>query len=328
MFVWCRTLGLKSEIRVLEVVFNSFSFIFSVCLQMLSHRKKEKNSFNKMTGDTFSIDWDDFSATSTERFRPLIREAKFSDVTLVSGDGQRIPGHQVILATGCTFFKNLLENEANSKPLIFFRGVEANLLQPLIDFLYTGKAQVAEELIANFVTLAEDFGVEGLANNCNVTQNESRVEESESEKVDESESKKVEEIESEKTDWFDVNDKNTLTSLEVVKKEVHSKNLDLPCNVCSETFDNKSNLKKHLKSHRPSPETVSDSAEKIIVPKKDENGFHKCNYCERKIRDHCNFRKHVQADHAMIVMNCNHCDYSTRIASNLSRHKKRHLNSL
>ena len=259
-----------------------------------------------MIGEKFSIDWDDFSATSRERFRPLIREAKFSDVTLVSGDGQRIPGHQVILATGCTFFKNLLEEETNSKPLIFLRGLEANLLQPLIDFLYTGKAQVDEELIANFVTLAEDFGVEGLANNFNFTQNENEVEESEN----------------------DDKDQNTSASLEVVKKEINSKHIDLPCNVCSETFDNKSTLKKHLISHRPSHESVPISAEKIIVPKKDENGFHQCNYCERKIRDHCNFRKHVQADHAMIVLKCNHCDYTTRIASNLSRHKKKHVNDL
>ena len=266
-----------------------------------------------MTGEKFSIDWDDFGATSRERFRPLIGDAKFSDVTLVSGDGQRIPGHQVILATGCTFFKNLLEEEAaDSKPLIFLRGVETNLLQPLIDFLYTGKAQVDEELIANFVTLAEDFGVEGLANNCNFTQSESGVEESESEK----------------TNRFDVKDQSPSASLDVVKKEIHPKNIDLPCNVCSETFENKSTLKRHLKSHRPSQETLANSAEKIIVPKKDENGFHQCNYCERKIRDHCNFRKHVQADHAMIVLKCTHCDYSTRIASNLSRHKKKHVNDL
>ena len=266
-----------------------------------------------MTGERFSIDWDDFSETSRERFQPLIRETKFSDVTLVSGDGQRIPGHQLILATGCTFFKNLLEEkEVNLKPLIFLRGVEAALLQPLIDFLYTGKAQVGEELIANFVTLAEDLGVEGLANNCNFTQSESGVEESESEK----------------TDRFGIKDQNTSSSLDVVKKETHSKNVYLPCNVCNETFYNKSALKKHLKSHRPSHETVSNPAEKIIVPKKDADGFHQCNYCERKIRDHCNFRKHVQADHAKIVLECNHFDYTTRIASNLSRHKKKHVNDL
>ena len=274
-----------------------------------------------MTGGKFSINWDNFSATSTERFRPLISQAKFSDVTLVCGDGQRIAGHQVILATGSTFFKGLLEGEANNpKPLIFLRGVGADLLQPLLDFLYTGKAQVAEELLANFVTLAGELGVEGLLpNNFNSIPNESSVDKSENEK----------------TDWVEVKEQDTLASEKVVKKEIHSKQVDLPCNICSKRFYDKGNLKMHIKSHKQSPETKSNSGgiyttppasvEKIIVPKKDENGFHKCNYCERKISDHSNFRKHVSADHLMIILKCNYCDYSTRNASNLSAHKKRHV---
>ena len=275
-----------------------------------------------MEQGNFAIDWKDFKASSTKRFKDLVGKPDFSDVTLVCGDGQRIPGHQVILATGCTFFKNLLEGEANPKPLIFLRGVEADLLQPLLDFLYTGKAQVAEELLANFVTLAEEFGVEGLANNFNFTQNESMVEEGESEN----------------TDWDDVKDQNTSASQELEKKEVNHKNIELPCNVCSKRFDDNSTLKKHIKSHKQYQGATSNSGgiyiippasvEKIIVPKKDENGFHKCNYCERKISDQSNFRKHVQADHLKIVLKCNLCDYSSRNASNLSVHKKKHINTL
>ena len=64
-----------------------------------------------MTKGKYSINWDDFSATAAERFGPLVREAKFSDVTLVSGDGQRISSHQVILATGAASSVNgLVEN--------------------------------------------------------------------------------------------------------------------------------------------------------------------------------------------------------------------------
>ena len=288
-----------------------------------------------MTGEKLNLNRDDFSATSAERFRPLIGEAKFSAVTLICGDGQRFPGHQVILATGCTFFKNLLEGEASPKPLIFLRGVEADLLQPLLHFLYTGKAKVAEELLEHFMILAEDLGVEGLANNLNFIQNESRVEESESEKAK----------------YFDVEDQNSLPSQKVVKEEIPPKNIDLPCYVCSKRFDDESDLERHIKSHKQSGirgiymtpfasvknqsrKTVSDtrgsiapsaSIEKIIVPKKDENGFHKCNYCERKISDQSNFRKHVQANHLLIDLKCNQCDYTTRHESNLSVHKKKHV---
>ena len=41
----------------------------------------------------FSIDWKDFEALATKRFRGLVGKPELSDVTLVSGDGQGIPGH-------------------------------------------------------------------------------------------------------------------------------------------------------------------------------------------------------------------------------------------
>ena len=111
----------------------------------------------------YFIDWEEFEAGSSERFKNLVGKQEFSDVTLVAGDGKRIFGHQVILATGCSFFKNLLEGERSPKPLIFFRGVETSLIVSLMDFLYTGKAEVMEELLTEFIALAEDLGVEGLA---------------------------------------------------------------------------------------------------------------------------------------------------------------------
>ena len=98
----------------------------------------------------FTIDWKDFTEASTKRFKDILAREDFSDVTLVSGDCQRLSAHQVILATGCSFFKNLLEGEAfsssstNQKPIIFLRGVAGNLLAPLLEFLYTGRVQVSD----------------------------------------------------------------------------------------------------------------------------------------------------------------------------------------
>ena len=100
-----------------------------------------------MDQGNFTIDWKEFREASPRRFKDLVTKEDFSDVTLVSGDGHRLPAHQVILATGCFFFKNLLEKEtacssANQRPLIFLRGVAGGLLEPLLQFLYTGSAQI------------------------------------------------------------------------------------------------------------------------------------------------------------------------------------------
>ena len=59
------------------------------------------------------FDWVEFGTVSLESFRHLIGKQEFSDVTLVAGDGKRIFGHQVILATGCTFVRILLEGRGH-----------------------------------------------------------------------------------------------------------------------------------------------------------------------------------------------------------------------
>ena len=114
-----------------------------------------KGSLEMAEAGRFCIDWEDFKSTAADRFRDLIGKKDFSDVTLVAADGQRIPGHQVILASGSTFFKALLEAEETPKPLIFLRGIESNILEPLMTFLYTGRAEVREQLLAEFMALTQ-----------------------------------------------------------------------------------------------------------------------------------------------------------------------------
>ena len=276
-----------------------------------------------MGGETLTINWDDFSATLAERFEILLREAKFSDVTLVSGDGQKIFAHQAILATGSIFFKNLLE--AESRPLIFMRRVDSSLLKPLLNFLYIGKAQVREDLLTDFVALGADLGVEGLANLCDLDQRGVHIENGEKEEYNTVSEEKYNTMVEEKYNTVSeeknntVSEENNASLQEVAKKPV------------SKSRENRidGTRKKQMKYHRELPKTYHTDSEKIVVPIKDENGFHKCNYCERKISDKSNFKKHIRADHLMIVLRCKDCDYSTKHVSNLTAHvKKAHIKRL
>ena len=233
-----------------------------------------------MEQGNFSIDWKDFEALATKRFRDLIGKSEFSDVTLVSGDGQRIPGHQVILATGCTFFRNLLlDEEVNPKPLIFLRGVGATLLEPLLHFLYTGKADVAEELITEFLMLAEDLGVEGLANNLDKKylvepDNKSTLKET------------MKDISEGKAEQM-TNDPRTRSSFTPIS-----------CDKCNKSFTCSSSLKKHIQKGLVKPtRCTSITSETIKLPAKSVDGFYHCKFCEAQIRDNSNMKRHIRKRH-------------------------------
>ena len=257
-----------------------------------------------MEQGNFAIDWKDFKALSTKRFEDLEGKHDFSDVTLVCGDGQRIAGHQVILATGCTFFKNLLEGETNPKPLIFLRGVEADLLQPLLDFLYTGKAEISGQLITEFLVLAEDLGIEGLANNPGKeTANEALGLADFSEVGNLTNIPKTERVD----EWNKETSKDESSEVVSEKKdEPIKKNLErhstLPpkiCPECNKAFNDASNLKRHIASHTNANRRVSSNAETITVPARSDDGLHHCQYCEYKTKDSSNIRRHIRKHHTI-----------------------------
>ena len=252
----------------------------------------------------YHIDWDDFTTTSSERFRNIIGKKEFSDVTLVSDDGKRIPSHQVILASGCAFFKKLLVDEISKNPFIFLRGIEASLLDPLLNFLYTGSAEVSEDLITQFVTLAEDLGVEGLAKT-NPDKNEvpgaTIKEDTEDDKVH-------------------VANMIAKSLKDPIKLEPKTTNFPKECEKCHMVFNDRSNWTKHVRLH-PNPKK---SAIMIQLPERDSDGLLQCSDCSKKVRCNSNFRRHVQKHHLKIDYKCDQCDFQHRDAPVISRHRKKH----
>ena len=84
--------------------------------------------------------WAQFDANSCSRFKEIRTSGDFADVALVTDDGRR-EGHQLILASGSTFFERVLSTRTvgHPRPLLYLRGVDAHQLDHLLDFLYSGQ---------------------------------------------------------------------------------------------------------------------------------------------------------------------------------------------
>ena len=90
------------------------------------------------------LKWDDFQNNVTLTFQELQLRADFSDVTLVSGDGQKIEAHKLILTCGSNFFRAVLAENQNSHPLIYMRGTEGKVLANVVAFIYHGQVRTPE----------------------------------------------------------------------------------------------------------------------------------------------------------------------------------------
>ena len=116
-----------------------------------------------MSEKLLHLQWDDFKENVNAAFGRLRDAKEFADVTLACEDGQQIEAHKVILAASSPFFKTMLQSNKHPHPLIYFRGLRSEDLQAILDFLYFGEANVHQENLASFLTIAEEIKLEGLS---------------------------------------------------------------------------------------------------------------------------------------------------------------------
>ena len=115
-----------------------------------------------ISSEKLCLKWNEFQENAGSALRASREDKYFSDVTLACEDGQQITAHQLILATSSPFFMELLKRNKHPHPLIYMRGTRSEDLNAMVDFLYFGEANVYQENLETFLSLAEDLRLKGL----------------------------------------------------------------------------------------------------------------------------------------------------------------------
>ena len=113
------------------------------------------------SSEKFCLKWNDFENNVSVAFRELRDDRDFFDVTLACEDDQ-IQAHKVILSACSPFFKNLLRRNPHQHPLLYLKGISFRDIQSVLNFMYHGEANIAQDDLNNFLTVAEDLKVKGL----------------------------------------------------------------------------------------------------------------------------------------------------------------------
>jgi len=127
-----------------------------------------------MASEKFCLRWNDFENNISTAFRELRDDKDFFDVTLAC-NGDQIQAHKVILSACSPFFRNILRRNPHQHPLLYLKGVKYTDLQSVLNFMYHGEVNVAQEELNSFLAVAEELSVKGL------TQNQSSAQPSKSE---------------------------------------------------------------------------------------------------------------------------------------------------
>ena len=113
------------------------------------------------SSEKFCLKWNDFQENISSSFRNVHNNPDFSDVTLICEEDQQIEAHRVILSACSPFFDSVLRRNKHSHPLIYMRGIKAKDMTAIVDFIYCGEANIHQEDLDGFLSLAEDLKLKG-----------------------------------------------------------------------------------------------------------------------------------------------------------------------
>jgi len=118
--------------------------------------------------EKFCLRWNDFETNISRAFRELREDKDFFDVTIACDDDQ-IEAHKVILSACSPFFRTVLKRNKHQHPLVYLKGVRYSDMLSVLNFMYHGEVNVAQEELNSFLSVAEDLKVKGLTQNGQTT---------------------------------------------------------------------------------------------------------------------------------------------------------------
>ena len=87
---------------------------------------------------------------------------EYADVTLCLSDG-KLPAHKVILAACSPIFRQILTGiKGQQNPFIYLKGIHLEEMKAVLNFMYHGEVNVAQDSLNNFLAVAEELAVKGL----------------------------------------------------------------------------------------------------------------------------------------------------------------------
>ena len=125
--------------------------------------------------EKFCLKWNDFENNVSSAFNDIREEKDFFDVTLVC-DNNQVQAHKVIIAACSPFFKSILRRNPHQHPLLYLKGVLYDDMVSVLNFMYKGEVNIAQEQLNSFLAVAEDLQVKGLTQDGNNSQAKPKAE--------------------------------------------------------------------------------------------------------------------------------------------------------
>ena len=289
-----------------------------------------------MTVRGYNLSWDSANRSNTLLQAIKANRESYTDVRLVTEDGQMFRAHKLVLASSSAYFHDLFQMSSayddisqGANLVVALPEVQGNSLASLLSFIYDGQTQVLSSDIDLFTKTAKRLKVKGL------TADESNSNDSpEPENIQPETDIKDEPQEFVLDENIDINEEDLMVESDAAT-----------------TSDKKVKTEKKKKPKKPakSPELTEivtiekgnktcpgcnfeaknyQSMKTHMASKHKQKAQFKCNKCEEIFEESKNMIIHYKQEHKAIIppkqqfFNCHLCTYKSLKEENLERHLK------
>ncbi|KAA0189392.1 hypothetical protein HAZT_HAZT002724 [Hyalella azteca] len=112
----------------------------------------------------FCLRWNNHRPNLVNVFKELLHHEVLVDVTLAA-EGQFIHAHRLVLSACSLYFKELFAVNPCQHPIVILKDFHIADLKTVVEFIYQGEVNVAQERLPNVLKTAESLRIKGLAEN-------------------------------------------------------------------------------------------------------------------------------------------------------------------
>ena len=102
---------------------------------------------------------DSYSSQLIRTFSDLYKNNLLTDVTIVCDDRFRIEAHRMVLCASSPLLRDFITINAQSRPLIYLKGVKGPTLSVIMQFLYTGEVSIHQEELPSVLEAARELDI-------------------------------------------------------------------------------------------------------------------------------------------------------------------------
>ncbi|XP_047483661.1 protein bric-a-brac 2-like isoform X3 [Penaeus chinensis] len=112
----------------------------------------------------YCLRWNNHRPNLVTVFSELLTSEALVDVTLAT-DGHYIHAHKLVLSACSVYFKDLFRANPCKHPIVILKDIRIDDLKTVIDFIYRGEVNVAQDRLQDVLKTAESLRIKGLAEN-------------------------------------------------------------------------------------------------------------------------------------------------------------------